>query len=393
MAENLKDYGWEYVVVDIQWYESGAYSSSYRPFVPLEMDDYSRLIPAVNRFPSAKDGQGFKPLGDYIHSLGLKFGIHILRGIPRQAVHNNTPLLGTNITARDIACTNSICRWNTDMYGVDPYKEGAHEYYDSLFELYASWGVDFVKVDDISCAEIGDIPYFAGEIELIGNAIDKCGRDIVLSLSPDPTPLEFAEHVKEHANMWRMTGDYWDRWCDLFNEFERCNNWSAHVGPGHWPDADMLPIGHIGIRSCEHGFKDRYTNFTKDEQITMLTLWSIFRSPLMVGCELRDNDDFTLSLLTNREVLRVLNHSHSGHQLYRNEDKIAWASIDEDGSHYVAVFNTGNTDLTISTKLEHINLSGKYTARDLWLHEDLGEVTDTIDLLVPSHGARLIKLS
>ncbi len=138
MAENLKTYGWEYVVVDIQWSESGAVSSRYRPFVPLEMDEFSRLNPAVNRFPSTKDGAGFKPLADYVHSLGLKFGIHIMRGIPRQAVHQNTPILGSDVCARDIAKPNSICPWNTDMYGVDGTKQGAQAYYDSLFQLYAN---------------------------------------------------------------------------------------------------------------------------------------------------------------------------------------------------------------------------------------------------------------
>ena len=394
MAEYLKEVGWEYIVTDIQWYEPGAYSCEYRPFTELEMDEYSRLIPAVNRFPSAANGAGFKPLADYVHSLGLKFGIHIMRGIPRQAVHRNTRLLGTNITAREIAYTNSICRWNTDMYGVDPSKDGASIYYDSLFELYASWGVDYVKVDDSSCAEIGDIPYFAGEIELIRNAIDKCGRDIVLSLSPGPTPLEFAEHVKANANMWRMTGDYWDRWSDLFAEFERCNNWSSHVGTGHWPDADMLPVGHIGIRTDPNDLgKGRMTNFTKDEQVTMLTLWCIFRSPLMVGCELRSNDEWTLSLLTNSEVLRILKHSSNGHQVYREDNKVTWMAKDEDGSYYVALFNIGEKTDNVSVSLKDINLNGKYMIRDLWKHEYLGEVCDKVEFEVSPHGAKLVKLT
>ena len=192
MAKHLKPYGWEYVVVDIQWYEPGAVSSRYRPFVPLEMDEYSRLIPAANRFPSAAGGKGFKPIADYVHSLGLKFGIHIMRGIPRQAVHANTKIKGTNARARDIAHTNSICPWNTDMYGVDPNKEGAQEYYNSLFELYAEWGVDYVKVDDIAASRLYGI--HAEEIAMIRRAIDHCGRPMVLSLSPGPAPLEYADH-------------------------------------------------------------------------------------------------------------------------------------------------------------------------------------------------------
>ncbi|HYH04338.1 MAG TPA: glycoside hydrolase family 27 protein, partial [Bacillota bacterium] len=299
MAEKLKSFGWEYVVVDIQWYEPEAKSSLYRPFVPLDMDQYSRLVPAVNRFPSAAGGAGFKPLADYIHQLGLKFGIHILRGIPRQAVHANTTILGTEVRARAIAHPNSICLWNTDMYGVDPAREGAQQYYESLFQLYAGWGVDYVKVDDIAAPT-----YWGAEIELIRNAIDWCGREMVLSLSPGPAPLEQAAHLQQHANLWRMTNDLWDNWDQLFQMFERCHRWSPYVEPGHWPDADMLPLGHIAIRSDEQGRGDRWTRLTPEEQLTMLTLWMIFRSPLMLGGELRDNDQWTLDLLTNHEVLR-----------------------------------------------------------------------------------------
>ncbi len=393
MAKNMKASGWEYVVVDIQWYEPDANSSAYRPFVPLEMDEYSRLIPATKRFPSASNGAGFKPLADYVHSLGLKFGIHILRGVPRQAVHANTPILGTTIKAREIALTDSICQWNTDMYGIDPTKPGAATYYNSLFELYATWGVDFVKVDDISSAYIGNVPYFAGEIELISNAIHHCGREIVLSLSPGPAPLAQAEHLKKYAQMWRMTGDYWDRWEDLLAEFEKCHQWSPHVGAGHWPDADMLPVGRISIRSCEHGLGDRWSRFTKDEKLTMLTLWCIFRSPLMVGCELRDNDAWTLNLLTNEEVLHVLKYSHSGHQLYRFGHSIAWHALDETDAHYLAVFNTGVFATKIETPLNKMELTASVQLRDLWSKSDLGEAKNAVTLEVPAHGARLVKLT
>ncbi|MGL4337448.1 MAG: glycoside hydrolase family 27 protein [Turicibacter sp.] len=393
MAKHLKEFGWEYVVVDIQWYEPLANTSQYHAFTELEMDEYSRLMPAVNRFPSAKGGVGFKLLGDYIHELGLKFGIHIMRGIPRQAVHQNTKIFGSHASAREIAATNSISSWNTDMYGVDPFKEGAQAYYDSLFELYASWGVDFVKVDDIAKSFIGFSEYFDQEIEMIRKAIDASGRPMVLSLSPGPTPIECAEHVKQYATMWRMTNDYWDRWEDLLFEFEKCHEWSSHVGPGHWPDADMLPIGHLGIRSCEHGFGDRMTHFTQDEQLTMMTLWSIFRSPLMVGCELRDNDDFTLSLLTNVEVLRVLNHSHSAKQLYRRGNHVVWTSVGECGARYLALFNLGLEVTAVSVSLQELQLEGVFNVRDLWAKEDILITSDTITMRVQSHGTRLLKLT
>ncbi|OPA75595.1 alpha-galactosidase [Paenibacillus selenitireducens] len=390
MAEHLQAYGWEYVVVDIQWYEPGANSSQYRPFVPLEMDEYARLMPAVNRFPSAIDGNGFAPLAAYVHSLGLKFGIHIMRGIPRQAVHANTPLLGTTATARDIAHTNSICPWNTDMYGVDASKPGAQEYYNSLFQLYASWGVDFVKVDDIAASRLYDS--HLDEIQLIRHAIDQCGRDMVLSLSPGPAPIEYAETLMKNANMWRMTDDYWDHWSLLLEMFDRCEQWYPHVEPGNWPDADMLPLGHIGIRSVDGSGSDRWTRFTQDEQRTMMTLWCIFRSPLMFGGELRDNDDWTLSLLNNEEVITVLRESHSNRPLLREGQHIAWTAKGPNDTTYLALFNVGDEASTVTVTLDQLGLSSPQQVRDLWTREDLSSVQDRVEHRISAHGSMLLQL-
>jgi len=392
MAKHLKQYGWEYVVVDIQWYEPGAVSSQYRPFVPLAMDEYSRLIPAVNRFPSSAEGRGFKPLADYVHSLGLKFGIHIMRGIPRQAVHANTPIKGTTATARDIAHPNSICPWNTDMYGVDANKEGAQAYYNSLFELYAEWGVDYVKVDDIAASRLYGI--HTDEIKLIRRAIDNCGRNIVLSLSPGPAPLEHAELLRGHANMWRMTDDFWDIWRLLYEMFERAEKWAPHVGPGHWPDCDMLPLGHIGIRSVDGGASDRWTRFTKDEQVTMMTLWCIFRSPLMFGGELRDNDEWTLSLLTNEEVLAAHRYGREPQMVYRVGDRTVWKSVNaETGQIYVALFNLRDSESEVSVTLEQLAVSGTFAVRDLWKREDIGTTTSHLSASLRPHASAFYVLT
>ncbi|MDQ0061107.1 alpha-galactosidase [Paenibacillus harenae] len=390
MAEYLKPFGWEYVVVDIQWYEPGAVSSHYRQFVPLEMDEYSRLMPSVERFPSAAGGQGFKPLADYVHGLGLKFGIHIMRGIPRQAAHADTPVLGTTATARQIAHPNSICPWNTDMYGVDASREGAQAYYNSLFELYASWGVDFVKVDDIAASRLYGI--HLPEIELIRSAIEHCVRPMVLSLSPGPAPLEHAEALAANANMWRMTDDYWDIWHLLHDMFERCEKWAPHVAEGSWPDCDMLPLGHLGIRSVDGGGSDRWTRFTPDEQVTMMSLWSIFRSPLMFGGELRDNDDWTLSLITNEEVLELHRNSRGARQVSRDGDRIVWTSQGENDVTYVALFNAGEAADTVEVSLEQLGLTAPAQARDLWKRENLGAL-DSLSFTLPPHSSLLLKLN
>lgn len=395
MAKYLKEFGWEYVVCDIQWYEPKANSTEYNHFYPLAMDEYSRLIPAINRFPSAADGAGFAPIATYIHNLGLKFGIHIMRGIPRQAVHAATKIKGSTATARDIAQSFSVCSWNTDMYGINYKADGAQAYYNSLFELYAKWGVDFVKVDDICNTEFKPLdPYSAKEeIEMIRRAIDSCGREMVLSLSPGPAVLETAEHLSTYANMWRITGDFWDNWTQLYQMFDRCNEWSSYVKEGCWPDCDMLPIGHIGINKPGYNGMERMSNFTKDEQMTMLTLWCIFRSPLMVGAELRDNDEWTRSLLTNKELLRLLKHSFGARQVLRTSDTVVWASNDEDGSKYVAFFNTSFSQTNPEVTFTNLGLRGTYMVRDLWEHKEIGTVTTRISATVNIHGARIFKLT
>ncbi len=327
--KHLKSSGWEYFVVDIQWYEGASQGHSYQPGAKLTMDEFGRLLPAPNKFPSSADGAGFKPLADYVHSKGLKFGIHLMRGIPRQAVQQNTPVKGTNYHAQDIANTRSICAWNPDMYGVDMRKPGAQDYYNSVFELYASWGIDFIKVDDISR------PYDAVqqlEIEAMRKAIDKTGRPIVFSLSPGDTPVEKGAHVNQYANMWRVSDDFWDRWSPLYGMFGRLNKWTPYRIEGAYPDADMLPFGIIDFR--------RPTNFTHDEQITCMTLWCIARSPLMLGADMTKLDDWTIKLLTNKEVLGVNQASTNNRQLSNDADRIVWvADVPGSKDKYVALFN------------------------------------------------------
>lgn len=394
MSKNLKEYGWEYVVCDIQWSEpdAGTDGWEYRPFSTLCLDEFGRQIPAVKRFPSADHGAGFQVIASRIHDMGLKFGIHIMRGVPRLAVHQRLPVMGTNVTCDKIALSSSICKWNTDMYGIDYKKPGAQEYYDSIFNLYASWGVDFVKVDDIcNTNAYPSDPYSAEkEIEMIRKAIDKTGRGMVLSLSPGPAVIEKAWHLRKYANMWRITDDFWDDWNLLKAMFERCEVWHRQVSPGCWPDCDMLPIGKIRVTADGKG---AYTKFTRDEQITMMTLWCLFRSPMIIGGEMRDNDKFTLSLLQNRDVIRILTNSHDAEQIFRDEDGACWMTHDDDGSVYIGLFNLSEKQAEMKLSLDTIGLSGSYQVKDLWAQKALGSTDFGIKAKVPPHGAVLYHLT
>ena len=387
MAKHLKKYGWEYITVDIQWYEPDVKTHEYTPFAKLCIDEYSRVIPAENRFPSSAGGKGFAPLAEYVHSLGLKFGIHIMRGIPRQAVYERTKIKGTDKTAADIAKTDSICAWNTDMYGVDPAKPGAKEYYDSIFELYASWGVDFIKCDDIA----RELPKEESELIMLSNSLKGCGRDMVLSLSPGPALLEKAELYKQVSNMWRITDDFWDNWQLLYNMFERCEKWAPHNGAGHWADADMLPIGYIK----QDYSPDITTRFTKDEQVTMLTLWSIFRSPLIIGGEMTKFDDFTMSLLTNEGILKMHRNARHSHQVWRREmngsEIVLWTAADAEGGQYAALFNIGENSADISVPLTELEIYEAKDITELWSNEAFH--ADNISADLAPHSARAYYLS
>jgi hypothetical protein len=331
MAKYLKKSGWQYIVVDIRWYVENDKAGGYNQTNPIyTLDEYGRLTPAVNRFPSAANGVGFKSLAGYVHGKGLKFGIHVMRGIPVIAVKNNTPILGSNAKAQDIYTTEGQCGWLRDMYTVVAGKDGAQEYYNSLYKLYASWGVDFIKVDDLSGR--------TSEIEMVRKAIDNCGRPIVLSISPGGDRPEAAEFLKNNVNMWRTANDFWDNWPQLKNQFATLVSWESLGGPGYYPDGDILPLGKIGLRA-ERG-EPRNSGFTKDEQYTLMSLFAIFGSPLMFGGDLPSNDEFTLSLITNKDVLNVNQHNINHKQIFNDNDLIAWTAYDpKTGDKYLALFN------------------------------------------------------
>lgn len=326
MKKKLKAFGWQYIVVDFLWsYDNPPGSNlgnvsqknledgSYIPF--LAMDRWGRLLPNINKFPSAFDGKGFKPLTDYVHAAGLKFGIHVMRGIPRQAVFAKSPILGANGIAADmIADTNSICIWNNHMYCIDMKKKGAQEYLNSILNLYDQWGVDFIKVDDLSR------PYHKEEIEGYRAAIKQCGRPVVFSLSPGATPIADADHVAKNGNMWRMAEDFWDNWKEVLNMFALAKQWQNIGGPGHWPDCDMLQIGRLSKRGPVG--EDRYSRFTDEELYSHMTFWCIFKSPLMLGGNLLENRKIEEKLFTNEEVLAVNQKGTNPKEIYNDNNQL-----------------------------------------------------------------------
>lgn len=390
VKEKLLPHGYNLVVVDFRWADATA--ANYDPNGiggPLNADEFGRLLPAPNRFPSAADGKGFKPLADRIHAMGLKFGIHVMRGIPRQSVAANTPIEKSTFRAADAADTKSNCSWCIDMWGVDATKQAGQDYYDSLFRLYASWGVDFVKVDDLSS------PYHQPEIEAVRRAIDRSGRPMIFSTSPGATPPDKSPHVAAHANMWRISPDFWDEWRDLNCSFDLADTWqkTGVSGPGRWPDGDMIPLGRIAIRSG-HG-KDRRSNFTREEQVTLLTHFALLPSPLMLGMSLTDNDDWTFGLITNDEFIAINQDplGQAARRVVKNDDKTEiWVRDLADGAKAVGLINRGDASAAVTLNLAASLLTGTWQARDVWSRKNLGRLEDNSSYTVPRHGSVLLRV-
>ena len=313
---SMKQLGWQYAVIDEGWYleEPLASTTEAQKFV---YDANGRLIPALNRFPDAANGAGLKPLADWAHAQGLKFGIHLIRGIPRQSVKDDKPIANSAFKASDAADTTDLCPWNHDNYGIKDNAAG-QAWYDAMIGLYATWGIDYLKVDCIS-----DRPYKISEIKQVAAAIKKTGRPIVLSLSPGPTNLSHAEEVAKYAQLWRISDDHWDVWSHIpkpgkgefpmgtLQAFDRLAAWSKYTKPGGWPDEDMLPLGYLGPHPGWQ--KARESRLTHDEEQTEFTLWAISRSPLILGGNLTKLDDFTKSLITDKKLIEMNQESSGNH--------------------------------------------------------------------------------
>jgi alpha-galactosidase len=401
VLSSLKKYDWQYAVVDMGWYMADP-NGKDRAARDFQIDSNGRLIPALDRFPSAARGAGFKPLADWVHSQGLKFGIHIMRGIPRGSVEKNTPIAGSKFRAADAADTSDACGWDDGNWGVRDNAAG-QAFYDSAIGLYASWGVDFLKVDCIA-----DHPYKPAEIRMIAAAIRKSGRPIVLSLSPGPTNLDHAAEISRYAQMWRISNDIWDSWHFAYNPetdgypsgldiaFDNLAKWNSHVKPGSWPDADMLPFGSLRPHP---GMGDpRDSRLSHEEQRTQFNLWAITRSPLMLGTNLTQLDPFTRSLVTNSRIIAINQSAWESHPLASLppgfEQTQVWTA--RAGSrakpvHYVAVFNVGEKPAQLSATWKQLGIAGRHSAVDLWSDAKLPSARQ-IRITLPAHASAVYQV-
>ena len=405
MRDNLKQYGYEYIVVDIRWYcehpSLGAGNYNQNGTQGYVLDAYGRYLPSPRRFPSCMVDDvnvGFKPLADRIHEMGLKFGIHIMRGVPTTVAKNpsNYTLFGSGddtaekrqaTWAKVYNGTTSPCTWLKDNALVRMTEEG-QQYYNSIINLYAEWGVDFIKVDDISR------PFYTDEIQMIRNAIDQCGRPIVLSLSPGKTQYQYHEQCHNLANQWRMMDDLWDNWAHVSAVFAEAAEWSKYHQVGNYADCDMLPVGQIAMTVADQGYASRdngrWTRLNDNELCTMMTLWGICHSPLMIGGEMTSFGATTKKLLTNEDMLKMNSYGVNAHQVKGGAGKYIWESTDpDDGSKWIAMFSTDGDEQWVSPdNALYCSETVAYTTEGhkVEVECDIPEGTDILSLVVDDGG-------
>ena len=397
MAAKLKPSGYTYAVIDEGWYMLNPEDRPKPELLKYVVDGYGRFISVPQRFPSSlQDGRntGFEQMASWVHSMGLKFGIHIIRGIPRESVQRNLPIEGSDFKTQDAADQNDACPWDPTSWGIRDNAAG-QAWYDSLLRQYAGWGVDFIKVDCIA-----DHPYKVSEIRQINRAIQHSGREIVLSLSPGPTQLEHHTEVAELAQMWRMSNDIWDLWdsgnpvfpIGIKSQFENAARWIQYAGPGHWPDADMLPVGELSPFP-EVGRGARHTRLTPDEQQTQLTLWAMARSPLIVGANLTLLDEATTRLLTNADMLRIDQTAMASRQVLYEGDLVAWTADMPRNERALALFNLGEKPVTVDRSFSDFALTvSRYAIRNVWTGERL-EHSSRVRVMLNPHACVLLMLT
>ena len=394
-AEKLKPHGYEYFVIDAGWFgefklQEGTMFPAEKHAAKMKFNEFGLLQPSHTYFPN-----GLIPIIDRCHELGIKFGLHLMRGIPRTAVKANTPIKGSKSFAQDIADTTSICVWNSQNFGVDMTKSGAQEFYNSLINQMAEWGVDFIKYDDIVA--------FPKEVEAVANAIAQCGRPILLSLSPggnvDPNNLE----AFQRGHMLRVTPDIWDDQKGIDECFDEWRKWNGKSKPGFWIDMDMIPFGQLqmmtpkpaGVTGKESkkelmdkmksgelakfellagkGF-NRWSEFTKDQMYTFITLRALAASPLMMGGDLPTIDDFSLKLITDKEVLACNQNGIMGSLIYEKDGIEIWKTPKQNSKDgWIGIFNRTKEIKSISIQSENLGFesAASYKMLDVWNASEL----------------------
>ncbi len=409
MAEVYKPAGYEYFVVDNGWF--GEYKLVKDTKYPAEkhastinIDEYGVVHPSKTYFP-----HGLRPLIEKAHALGLKFGLHLMRGIPRRAVEKNLPIKNSRYRAADIANRESICSWCHYNYGIDMSRPGAQEYYNSVVDKFASWGVDFLKVDDVTGYPLEVLGY--------ARAIAQSGRDIQLSLSPGGnTQFHYLPYYRK-ANMLRVTKDIWDRAEDINKGFNAWKKYQGVQSEGFYPDLDMIPFGRLQLMSPDwledsesnvnlagYGYS-RMDQFTPEQKYTFLTIRALGASPLMIGGDLPTMDSFSKKLLLNAEMLRCNQNGVVGTQIYDSAEIEIWFTPERElpGNGWIGIFNRTSSQREVDITAADIGLiNEQYVERnekvrefelhDIWNNRTFQVANSIQNFSIPGEGVIFLRI-
>jgi hypothetical protein len=374
LSSKLKKHGYDYLNIDAGW------SNSY--------DAYARPVANPATFPD-----GIKYVNDTLHGLGLKAGIYQAVGLDIKAYNEGrTPIYGApgcttaDLVYPDLRKTNG---WDSS-YKIDYSDPCAQAYDDSIADLYASWGVDFLKLDGMGPGSgKGGTDYDnRDDAAAWRTALDDTGRPIQFTLSWSLSHTD-ADAWKQSSNGWRIDTDVecycntlvtWDasvkqRWRDVVQ-------WIPDAGPGHWNNLDSVDVGN--------GEMD---GLTKDERQSYMTLWAVEAAPLYIGDDLTKLDDYGLSLLTNDDVIAIDQAGRPAKPVSQSSQQQTWFARNADGSYTVALFNLGSAPATATARWKDLGFGGAADVRDVWSHQNLGASTDAYGAQLPAHGSRLLTVT
>ncbi|WP_211226789.1 glycoside hydrolase family 27 protein [Amycolatopsis benzoatilytica] len=371
MHDHLAAYGYRYLNIDAGWTD--------------HVDEYGRVAPDPKKFPS-----GIASLARYLHQRGLKFGIYLVPGVPAQAVAADSPIEGTPYRVHDIVAPGAGNTADDKSAKLDFTKPGAAAYVRSQARQLASWGVDYVKMDFVGPGGGRIKADNREDIQQWHAAIGETRRPIHLELS-NSLSIDEAATWQRYSNGWRIEGDIecyshcvgltnWDVRVKL--RFADAPQWTSYAGPGHWNDLDSIEVGNGDANGI-----------TPDERRSMITLWAIESSPLLLGTDLTKMDPEDLKLLTNREVIAVDQAGRPASPVSQETQQQVWFSRDGHGGITVALFNLGSAEAPVTAAFKDLGLTGSAEVRDLWTHRNLGVSRDSFTATLAPHASRLLHLT
>jgi hypothetical protein len=381
-SSGLKAAGYDYINVDDFWYDC---PGSQGP----DVDSYGRWVTNASEFPPSSSGEnGIEVVADYVHSLGLKFGLYVTPGISEQAVTENTPIEGTSYTADEIATSTSENNYNCGgMVGINYSAPGAQAFIDSWADEFASWGVDYVKLDGVGDSDIDDVQAWSA-------ALEQTGRPIHLELSNN-LDIANAATWAQYSNGWRTGGDIecycgsggssypLTDWSNVQSRFAQVAQWQPYGGPGAFNDYDSIEVGN---GATDDGITDA-------EAQSQLSLWAMGAAPLILGVDLTNLNSTELGYLTNSAVIAVDQDGIDAHRIVSNVNQQAFAKTEQNGDVILGLFNyNGSGSQTVTVSLAAAGIRGSVTATNLWTGASAGTLSGTYSVTLGPGAVQLLKL-